>query len=304
MSLSETRSRASADIRRQLGLEDLTSARLLDLSRAELGDDRTERLLGLARAVPLTSRAQALASIAALIVGTRQLGIRWWGQGIDRLGGISPDDAVAALIQPDLLDRLAKLVEDNAADETWGVSIGFVDLNDAGIDDRVALPVDARIDSEYVAAFDPGCRVVVTVVNRSEPPTANQISSGTRRGPLGSRLGETLFHPTADAEWAWAVATDTGPILLPGEVNGRDPFSAKVEPEMARFLTDWALTHGVSETDAGVPWITKADLWAARCRLEPYARPGGWFAFDRAVAAVVDESSDVAERLATLAHAT
>jgi hypothetical protein len=216
----------------------------------------------------LTQRATATAHVAALIVGTRTVGDEWWQSTGDGLLAAGDDDALAAV---------AHQIADACADERWGVPIGEVDLDDPRTEDRVALPAGAEPGDAFVASFDPGCRVVVEVVERD--------------GIVGSVLGDLRSDDAADAEWAWGMAIDTGPIRLPGEIAGSpfDPFAAPLEPRAARRLRAWAGEHEPDPDVLGGPWHTRGDLWEARFRLGlPYERTAEWWPFEIVARAAVD----------------
>jgi hypothetical protein len=306
-SLAETRAGARKQAATLLGADELTPPVLLGLAEQLIGDSRARRLMALVRGSQLTRRADALACLAALVVGTRELGPVWWSEAGDEL---RPDgtwrprgkpDAVLADGDNEALRRLASWIEDAAADAAFGRPIDYVDLNDPRADDRVRLPADAEPGRRYVAAFEPGGRVQVEAVARNDDPPLGSEASGTRRGRLGSRLGSTMSHATAETEWAWSMATDTGPVELPDELDNERPFAAPLDQRVAERLAAWATKHGASSADLGTPWMTKADLWIARFRLGlPYERSGAWFPFDRAVRAVVDGEPDAAAMVASL----
>jgi hypothetical protein len=107
----------------------------------------------------------------------------------------------------------------------------------------------------------------------------------------GSKLGRHEICDVSDAGWAWGIATDTGPIRLPGEGTGGfgDPFAEQLDPDVARRLREWAAAHEDDAGKVGDAWRTKEDLWTARFRLGlPWHRSGGWPWFDQAAGAAVD----------------
>jgi hypothetical protein len=154
-----------------------------------------------------------------------------------------------------------------------------------------------------VASFDPGSRVWAAIVHRDEPDQAAQDREGYRRNGLGSVLAEHEFINVAEVGWAYAIATNTGPIYLPGEpADGHgDPFADLVHPEVAERLSSWALKHD-NEIAERCRWRTRGDVWSAYFRLGlPYARTGEWWPFERAAAAVVDgEVAEIATRMMEL----
>ncbi|MFC7583497.1 hypothetical protein ACFQYP_06755 [Nonomuraea antimicrobica] len=74
----DARTEARRVVRNLLGEERPTADRLIDAVRPVLGDDRTGRTLELALGASLTRRSAELAALAALLVGTRELGRDWW----------------------------------------------------------------------------------------------------------------------------------------------------------------------------------------------------------------------------------
>ena len=266
--VDESRAFAREEVRRLLGLDEPAPDALFELAADELGARRATGCCERVRRVPLTQRANATAHVAALVVGTRTVGDEWWQSTGDGLLAGGGDDALGAV---------AHQIADACADERWGVPIGEVDLNDPRAEDRVALPPGAEPGDAFVASFDPGCRVVVEVVERD--------------GIVGSLLGDLRSDDTADAEWAWGMAIDTGPIRLPGEIAGSasDPFAAPLEPRAARRLRAWAGEHEPDPAVLGGPWHTRGELWEARFRLGlPYERTGEWWPFEIVARAAVD----------------
>jgi hypothetical protein len=290
-----SRAFAQSEASRLLGLDELTSEALFGLAAEALTPERARRCLELARLEPLTRRSTATSAVAALIVGVRSLGVDWWSQVHRQLGAdrqwvdrMTPDQLLAG-DAPDArssLETLGYWVADDSADAIWGRPIDTVDLNDPAVDDRVVLPDGARPGERFVAAWDPGCRVDVLIVARDGPPDEHREQIGARRGSLGSQLGDLRYVTSADADWAWAIATDVAPIRLPGEVAGspNDPFAVRLDPDAAQQLYRWALEHEPTVELLGPAWTTRADAWTARFSLGlPYDRPGNWMTFDRAI---------------------
>lgn len=171
-----------------------------------------------------------------------------------------------------------------------GTAVDYVDLNDPRPEDRIVLPGGVTPGDRFVAAFDPGSRVWVDIVQWDHSDLLAE-ERGHRRGLIGSKLAEHDICEVSEAGWAWAVATDVGPIRLPGEGAGGpgDPFAEQLDPEVARRLREWAAAHEDDRGKIGNPWRTKADLWAARFRLGlPGHRGGDWYRFDQASRAAVD----------------
>jgi hypothetical protein len=312
----------------------LTEEALFELAGVTLGAGRAARCLELARLSPLTSRSWATSASAALIVGTRALGTDWWSTvhrelavswstvhgesaGVEYWTARGTPAELLAARQDDFatrpghscLETLGDWVAEDAANAEWGMPIDFVDLNDPEPEDRIVLPVDAKPGDQLVAAWDPGGRAYVHVVERSGSPDPRAEKEGRRRGSIGSELGKIWHNDAANADWAWSMATDTRPIRLPGEIAGEpsDPFAAPLDPSVADRLRAWAARNGASADELGGAWYTKDDLWSARFRLGlPYSSPAEpqvpWlFEFDPAVRAAVDgDNAALVEALSRL----
>jgi hypothetical protein len=302
--LKDIQSTAVEEAKRLMGLAVLTEDALFDLARAVLGQERGARCLELARLAPLTRRWWATSATASLIVGTRALGTEWWSTIHRDLTGRrwiargTPDEYLAA--NPDdpwsrrqcgsCLATLGVWVADDAANAEWGMPIDFVDFNDDEPDDRVVLPDGARPGDRFVATWDPGSLIEVHVVERAGPPDPSAERRGTRRGRLGTRLGEAWVHDATEAGWAWGMATDTGPIRLPGEIPGTptDPFAADLDPAVAERLRAWAARNRATADELGGAWSTKDDLWSAWFRLGGPYYTQTWWQFGKAATAAVD----------------
>lgn len=317
--IDQSRRIAAGEAKRLLGLAVLTEDALFELARTALGMERAARCLELAKLAPLTRRSVGTSATAELIVGTRALGAEWWSTvhrdlAADRrwIARGTPDELLAARQEAfasrdhagSCLATLGRWVADDAADAQWGTPIDFVDLNDPRTDDRVVLPEDAEAGDRLIAAWDPGGRTYVHIVERDGSTDPLAEKEGRRRGSLGSQLGEHWYHDAAEADWAWAIATDTGPIRLPGEIPGTptDPFAADLDADVADRLRAWAAKNGATAEQLGGAWHTKGDLWSARFQLGlPYSRPAIWWEFDRAASAAVDgDSAALAEALSRL----
>lgn len=303
--LERSRKAAIAEVERLLGIVDPTVDRLVGVAATVLGQDRAKRSIELARLAPLTRREVPTSAIAALILGTQEIGVEWWtrphedlkqgGQWVERG---TPDGLLesghaewTAEHGGSCLDRLGQWISDDAADKRWGRPVDYVDLNDLRVDDRVVLPAGARVGDRLTASWDPGGRVWVDIVERQTPADPEAERRGLRRGRLGSRLGESWYNDVEKARWAWGVAIDKGPIRLAGEVPGEasDPFSALVDEGVSGCLLAWAHSHGATAEELGAPWATKDALWSARIRLGlPYSRSSDWYEFDNAMIAAVD----------------
>ena len=313
--LDRTRRFSAGEVKRLLGISEPTVDRLFARARAVLGQDRADQCLRQARLAPLTRRWVPTSAIAALIVGTTELGREWWTRPHEELApnrtwsvrGVPDTILWAARLDPELeeagscLAALGGWIADDAADKEWGRPIDRIDMKDPRVDGRVALPDGVRAGDRLTAIVSPGGRVWVDVLER-EPEAGAGHGGGRRR--LGSRLAERTYHDAAQVRSAWTVATATGPLRLPGEVAGRvsDPFGAHIDPDVSRRLYDWALSSGAAAQQLGTPWRTKDAIWTARLRIGlPYGRPGSWVNFDDAVTAVVDDDrADLLEALAAL----
>jgi hypothetical protein len=269
--LERSRAFAREEVARLLGI-DVDPLQLADLAAGELGPQRVAHCLRLAARARLTRRAAATAHVATLVVGTRALGETWW---------TSTGDARLAAAGAGALEGLAARISDDCADERWGAPIGEVDLDDPRADDRVGLPAGACPGDTFVAAWDPGCRVVVDVVERDDG--------------VGSILGDVRYDDTAEIAWAWGLAAAGAPLRLPGEVAGTpsDPFAVALDARAARRLRAWAGEREADQQRLGGAWRTRGDLWEAYHRLGlPYERDGSWHGFEILARAAVDGDPD------------
>jgi hypothetical protein len=245
--------------------------------------------------------------VAAVVVGTRHLGVGWWARPhrrADRPGewqeGPPPGEVLVSGVVPSrwrsapVLEVLAWWSADDVADALWGPPVDFVDLNSTRSTDRIALPRDARPGDRLVAAFDPGSRVDADVVRRAD-------------GTLGSELDITSCRhsPPAEASWGWAIATGNGPHRLPDESPGSpaDPYAVPIDLAAAATVWGWALQHGASPAQVGQAWRTAGDVIVAIGALDWIQRPDGrWSRWERAASALADRDvSRLAEALAGLA---
>jgi hypothetical protein len=192
--------------------------------------------------------------------------------------------------QRTILETLGDWIQDDAANFQWGRPIDFVDLNDQSGKDRILLPDSAIPGDHFVASFDPGSRVWGEIVEWDEDPDSVAEQLGYRRGRIGSTLGKDDICGVSETGWAWSIASEVGPIRLPGEDPGdsSDPFADEIDPGASRLLHDWAAAREEDRDLVGDAWTTKGDVWSARCRLEIPSRTGGWHSFETAVRAVVD----------------
>ena len=277
-----------------LGEELPTAEALIRDARSILGGDRTDRCIELALGAQLTRRSSELASLAALVVGTEDLGTVWWQS--PRGGKLpAPDEVLgtAAAIEPwtdlTVLEMLAAWIADDAADALWGEAVADVDLNSWQAEDRISLPEDAKAEDRLVVHFDAGGRIDALVTRRGD-------------GTLGSNLdfSSLRYSRPAEAQWSWGVAAGLGPHRLPGE--SPDPYARPVDPEAVRVLRDWADRHGATPEHLGADWRTVGDVVAAIERVDWMWRSGEWFGWWRGVSALVDDSGYLPHRLAELAE--
>ncbi|MCF6471726.1 hypothetical protein FAF44_25495 [Nonomuraea sp. MG754425] len=289
----DARTEARRVVRNLLGEERPTAETLIAGVRPVLGDDRTARALELALGAQLTRRSAELAAIAALLVGTRELGEVWWAK--PRGGKLPPPDEVvrtAVAIEPwtDLtaLEMLAAWVADDAADQMWGAPVAQVDLNSWHAEDRFDLPPGVKPGQRLVVHFDAGGRLDAVVARRPD-------------GELGSNLDfqSLRYSRPAEAQWSWGVAAGLGPHRLPGE--SPDPYARPAPAAAVGVLRTWALRHGASAEQLGERWETVGDVVAAIERVDWMWRSGEWFGWWRGASALVDDSAYLPYRLEELA---
>ncbi|MER7131678.1 hypothetical protein [Streptosporangium saharense] len=256
-------------------------------ARAVLGAERVTLCADLARGVPLTRRSAELAALAALLVGTRDLGERWWSRARgEKLP--SPDEVLrtATAIDPwtdlTVLEMLAAWIADDAADEQWGRPVAATDLNSWQAEDRVELPGGVRPGERVLVSFDVGGRLDAVVVVRPDDTLGSNLDFHSLR-----------YSRPAEAQWSWGVAAGLGPHRLAGE--DPDPYARPVDPAAAEVLRAWALRHGVHTEDVGTAWRDRGDVVAAIERVDWMWRSGEWFAWWRAAAALAEGDG---ERLA------
>ncbi|MBG0818028.1 hypothetical protein [Planomonospora sp. ID82291] len=276
----DARTEARRLIRDLLGEERLSAAALVREAETALGAERVARCVELARGAPLTRRSAELASLAGLLVGTRELGARWWERA---RGGkpLTPDEVLgsATAVEPwtdlTVLEMLTAWIADDAADRRWGAPAAAVDLNSWQAEDRVVLSGGAAPGGRVVLSFDAGGRLDALVVRRPD-------------GGLGSTLDfdSLRYSRPAEAQWSWGVAAGLGPHPLPEE--DPSPYGTPVDAGAAGTLRAWALRHGATAAQAGPEWRVRGDVVAAIERVDWMWRSGEWFAWWRAVSALVD----------------
>ncbi|WP_343947920.1 hypothetical protein [Nonomuraea longicatena] len=290
----DARTEARRVVRNLLGQERPTAAALIGDAVPVLGHDRVHRCLDLALGASLTRRAAELAAVAALLVGTRELGEPWWtGARGDKLP--APDEILrtALAIEPwtDLtaLEMLAAWISDDAADQLWGPPVAEVDLNSWHAEDRFELPEEVRPGRRLVVHFDAGGRLDAVVTRRPD-------------GSLGSNLDfqSLRYARPAEAQWSWSVAAGLGPHPLPGE--DPDPYAREVDQKAAGILRTWAMRHGAGRELLGERWQTVGDVVAAVERVDWMWRSAEWFGWWRGASALVDDSGYLPFRLEELAE--
>ncbi|GAA3707413.1 hypothetical protein GCM10022224_086230 [Nonomuraea antimicrobica] len=289
----DARTEARRVVRNLLGEERPTADRLIDAVRPVLGDDRTGRTLELALGASLTRRSAELAALAALLVGTRELGRDWWTR--PRGGKLPPPDEVvrtAVAIEPwtDLtaLEMLAAWISDDAADRMWGVPVARVDLNSWHAEDRFGLPPGVKPGQRLVVHFDAGGRLDAVVTRRADEELGSNLDFHSLR-----------YSRPAEAQWSWGVAAGLGPHRLPGE--DPDPYAREVPASAAGILRAWAGRHGATGEQLGGSWETVGDVVAAIERVDWMWRSGEWFGWWRGASALVDDSAYLPYRLEELA---
>ncbi|MGI5288667.1 hypothetical protein ACQEVF_35720 [Nonomuraea polychroma] len=289
----DARTEARRIVRNLLGEERPTAETLIHDVRPVLGDERTDRTLELALGASLTRRSAELAAIAALLVGTRELGADWWGRS--RGGKLPPPDEVvrtAVAIEPwtDLtaLEMLAAWISDDAADQLWGRPVAEVDLNSWQAEDRFDLPPGVKPGQRLVVHFDAGGRLDAVVTRRADEDLGSNLDFHSLR-----------YSRPAEAQWSWGVAAGLGPHRLPGEHP--DPYAREVPAAAVGVLRAWALRHGASREQLGERWETVGDVVAAIERVDWMWRSGEWFGWWRGASALVDDSAYLPYRLEELA---
>ncbi|GGS70280.1 hypothetical protein ACIBIZ_23655 [Nonomuraea spiralis] len=289
----DARTEARRIVRNLLGDERPTAETLIGDVRPVLGDERTDRALGLALGASLTRRSAELAAIAALLVGTRELGADWWTR--PRGGKLPPPDEVlrtAVAIEPwtDLtaLEMLAAWSADDAADQLWGRPAAQVDLNSWQAEDRFDLPPDVKPGQRLVVHFDAGGRLDAVVARRPDEALGSNLDFQSLR-----------YSRPAEAQWSWGVAAGLGPHRLPGERP--DPYAREIPAAAAGILRAWAVRHGVTREELGERWATVGDVVAAIERADWMWRSGEWFGWWRGASALVDDSAYLPYRLEELA---
>ncbi|WP_061292110.1 hypothetical protein [Herbidospora cretacea] len=278
-----------------LGEDRPTAGTLLREAQAVLGRERTRRVADLVRLAPLTRRSAELAAVAALLVGTDELGGGWWT--VSRDGKLpAPEEALvkARPIEPwgdlTVLETLAAWISDDVADTLWGPPVGTADLNSWQAEDRVPVPPGAKAGGKLVVAFDAGGRLDAMVVRRLDDELGTNLDFNSLR-----------YARPAEAQWSWGVAAGLGPHPLPGEEPS--PYAKEIDPKTGHVLREWTLRHGAAPDETGPAWQTVGDVVAAVERLDWMWRSAEWFAWWRAVSALVDGLDEqLTDRLHDLAR--
>jgi hypothetical protein len=287
---AKSRTSWRAIVAEHLGLAQPTVPGLIESASVQLGTTRADRSVGRVRHMRRTQRYRGLSALAALVVGTRQLGQEWWSsphgspvtprRHTDR--AVTPDEHLAAAAGSDerswlpIVVELGHWIADDVAVAMWGPLIAEVDLNDPRSTDRIKdLPADLPVGSVVTAWFDTG-GVVDAVIEQ-------------RDGALGSQLvaESSRYSPPAEVDWGWAVARPR---------RARSPF-----PAMAQTPTTPSLTRrrpallrmgrqlDVADQGLGLPWRTRGDTCAALARLDwPWLRDTRVLEWVRAVEALID----------------
>ncbi|NUT39153.1 MAG: hypothetical protein HOV86_04120 [Thermoactinospora sp.] len=289
----DARIEARRVIQNLLGEERPTSSLLIDDARPVIGPDRTARCVALALGASLTRRSAELASIAALLVGTRELGEQWWTQA--RGGKLPPPQEVldtATAIEPwtdlTVLEMLAAWIADDAADALWGAAVAQVDLNSWQAEDRFDLPDGAKPGQRLVVHFDAGGRLDAVVTRRPDEDLGSNLDFHSLR-----------YSRPAETQWSWGVAAGLGPHPLPGDEP--DPYAREVPEEAVKILYDWALRHGATSDLLGERWHTVGEVVGAIERVDWMWRSAEWFGWWRGASALVDDSGYLPHRLRELA---
>lgn len=289
----DARTEARRVVRNLLGEEHPTADRLIADARPVLGDARTDRCLALALGASLTRRSAELSAVAALLVGTRDLGQEWWGR--TRGGKLpAPDEVLetAVAIEPwtDLtaLEMLAAWIADDTADELWGPAVAEVDLNSWQAEDRFELPPGVKPGQRLVVHFDAGGRLDAVVTRRPDDDLGSNLDFHSLR-----------YSRPAEAQWSWGVAAGLGPHRLPGE--DPDPYAREVGSTAVGILRAWALRHGATHEQLGERWKNVGDVVAAIERVDWMWRSAEWFGWWRGASALVDDSGYLPYRLEELA---
>ncbi|MEV4892324.1 hypothetical protein AB0K48_23345 [Nonomuraea sp. NPDC055795] len=289
----DARTEARRVVRNLLGEDRPTAELLIGDATPVLGHERTSRCLDLALGASLTRRSAELAAIAALLVGTRELGETWWSQ--TRGGKLpAPDEVLrtAVAIEPwtDLtaLEMLGAWIADDAADQLWGRPVAQVDLNSWQAEDRFDLPDGVKPGQRLVVHFDAGGRLDAVVTRRADDDLGSNLDFHSLR-----------YSRPAEAQWSWGVAAGLGPHHLPGD--SPDPYARKVDQRAVGILRAWALRHGVGQDLLGPAWETVGDVVAAIERVDWMWRSAEWFGWWRGASALVDDSGYLPYRLDELA---
>ncbi|MFI6386424.1 hypothetical protein ACIBHY_16145 [Nonomuraea sp. NPDC050547] len=289
----DARTEARRVVRNLLGEDRPTAELLIGDATPVLGHERTSRCLDLALGASLTRRSAELAAIAALLVGTRELGEAWWSQ--TRGGKLpAPDEVLrtAVAIEPwtDLtaLEMLGAWIADDAADQLWGRPVAQVDLNSWQAEDRFDLPDGVKPGQRLVVHFDAGGRLDAVVARRPDDDLGSNLDFHSLR-----------YSRPAEAQWSWGVAAGLGPHHLPGD--SPDPYARKVDQRAVGILRAWALRHGVGQDLLGPAWETVGDVVAAIERVDWMWRSAEWFGWWRGASALVDDSGYLPYRLDELA---
>lgn len=270
-------------LRRHFGAADVSLQVVLDAARTSLGDSRTQSALSAIRAGRLSARARQASELAALTVGTRQVGIAWWSRPLpdpwDEGPQPTPDDVLQrGVAMPDRstrftdLERLGFAIADACTLEP----VDFVDLNMPLVDDIVPVPPGAAAGDRFVVSYDPGARLYVDVVQREDET-------------VGKRLDLSSCWCSDPVEVSWAVGLAFGhcaPLRMPGE-DDHGPLDQPVNApaELLDELEAWTDASG-----RRAPLRTRGQLleWVA-ARNDGTGRT---VTFEKVLLSLVDDAQD------------
>lgn len=243
-------------VRALLDVDPLTVDALLTVAHDVLGPERAEHCVTLVRAGRLTRRSHLLAEVAAVVVGTRHLGVGWWARPhrrADRPGewqeGPPPDEVLVRGVAPrrwrsaSVLEVLAWWSADDVADALWGPPIDFVDLNSTRSTDRIALPVMPDPAIVWLPSLTPAAASTRTwsgALTERSAPSLTSTPAATRRqlrcpgdGRSLQAMGHTVYPTRALA--ARPIPTPSRSIWPPLRRFAAGRFSmAPIQHRLAR----------------------------------------------------------------------
>jgi len=131
----EAQREAARILREMLDVDAPLPGALLEVARRELGSERVAHCVRLVRDSTLTRRCYALASVAALVVGSRSLGDSWWSRPRRRSAGPGRRDEGSAP------DAMLAFGHRKAAPQQWPTALEDENLSRA--------PESARVRSRF-----------------------------------------------------------------------------------------------------------------------------------------------------------